>query len=137
MLSQQQQHQITHYLQQQIPSLLAVYLFGSQALGEAMESSDVDLAVYHSEDLDTLTLWYLSSELANLLGKDVDLVDFNQASTVFQSQILLAEQRLWCKDHDLVDSYEASIITMKLHLDASRAEILQSIRETGQVYSLG
>ncbi len=134
MLNKQQQQIIIENLLQQIPGLLSIYLFGSQAKGEADDSSDIDLAVYHSGSLDPVTLWEVSSEMANQLNRDIDLVDFNQASTVFQHQILSAEQRLWCKSSQ-VDSYEATIFNMKTQLDEWRADILQDIKETGRVYS--
>lgn len=133
-LTEKQQQTIISDLQQKIPDLLAVYLFGSQAKGEADDSSDIDLAVYHSGSLDPVTLWEVGSEMANQLNRDIDLVDFNQASTVFQYQILSAEQRLWCKSSQ-VDSYEATIFNMKTQLDEWRADILQDIKETGRVYS--
>jgi len=133
-LTEKQQQTIISDLQQKIPGLLAIYLFGSQAKGEADNSSDIDLAVYHSGSLDPVTLWEVGAELANQLDKDVDLVDFNQASTVLQHQILSAEQRLWCKNSQ-VDGYEATIFNMKTQLDEWRADILQDIKETGRVYS--
>ena len=48
-------------LQQRLPNLLAVYLFGSQASGQATPSSDVDLAVLMPGYLDPIELWDISA----------------------------------------------------------------------------
>ena len=133
-LSVSQCQQIIHYLQQHIPGLLAVYLFGSQARGQATEQSDLDLAVYHDGELDVVSLWELASELADQLDTDIDLVDFNRASTVFQYQILQDNCRLWSKDYR-ADNYEATVLNMKTTLDEWRSDILADIHQSGQVYS--
>jgi uncharacterized protein len=52
---------LTH-LQNQLPGLLAVYLFGSHAQGIAGPDSDVDLAVLLSGQADPVLLWQLSGD---------------------------------------------------------------------------
>lgn len=134
MISDAQLNTAVTQLQQDIPELLAVYLFGSQASGKAKPDSDIDLAVYHSGQLDVVALWEIGCALANQLNRDVDLIDFNQASTVLQHQILSRGRRLWAKDHQ-ADIYEIAVLKMKRELDARRAPVLERIVKTGRVYA--
>jgi len=62
------------HLQEYVPELMAIYLFGSQASGDAAAASDVDLAVLVRGQLDPLQLWELSGELADIVQRPVDLV---------------------------------------------------------------
>ena len=71
-------------LRNRLPDLLAVYVFGSQASGEAGPESDLDIAVLSTGPLDQVPLWQLSGELADLVGVPVDLLDLRAASTVMQ-----------------------------------------------------
>ena len=56
---------------------------------------------------DIIVLFNLSSDLAELAGCDVDLVDLRAASTVMQHQIIQTGVRWWAKDHqaDLFEIY--------------------------------
>ncbi|TXJ08068.1 MAG: nucleotidyltransferase domain-containing protein [Acinetobacter sp.] len=126
---------IIHVLQEQYPNLLAIYLFGSFAQGQAQQDSDVDLAVLVDDaKLDSLKLWENAQTLAIKLGRDVDLVDLHQASTVLQYQIIQYGQRLWAKN-DYADEYELFILNEKLKFDELRQAQLQDIQQRGYVYA--
>ncbi len=71
---------IVRLLVQAVPDLIAVYSFGSQASGQARESSDVDLAVLARQPLPSVRRFELEQELAGLLHREVDLVDLRGAS---------------------------------------------------------
>lgn len=47
---------VTHDLRAQLPHLLALYLFGSAASGNAAAHSDIDLAVLVDGKVDTVAL---------------------------------------------------------------------------------
>ena len=89
---------ILHDLRAQLPHLLALYLFGSAASGDAAAHSDVDLAILVEGKVDTVALWYLAQRLASRIGRDVDLVDLRAASTVLQYQIITTGRCLWARD---------------------------------------
>ena len=121
------------YLQQHVPSLLAISVFGSQAQHTATQSSDLDLAILMAGKMDTLQLWQLSTELAKQFHMDVDLLDLRAASTVMQYQIIMQGQCLWQQDAQ-GDLYECFILREKLELDAGRAGLLEDIQARGSVY---
>lgn len=123
-------------LRQRFPELLALYLFGSLARGEARPDSDVDLAVLLPGKAAPLSLWEASNALAQRFGRDVDLVDLRTASTVMQYQIITTGERLWARDGQAA-LYESFILSEKTALDTARAPLLQDILRTGKVLAHG
>lgn len=120
-------------LRERLPTLLAVYLFGSRANGNAGVDSDLDLAVLVAGKLDPVARWELAQDLAGLAGCDVDLVDLRAASTVMQYQVITTGLRLWHKDSQ-APLYESFILSEKTELDEARAGVLEDIRREGRVY---
>jgi len=68
--------------------VVALYLFGSEATGRNRKGSDVDLAVMVSGRLGGFERVEVETKLSNLLGRDVELVVFNEATPLLQHQIL-------------------------------------------------
>ncbi|HEX3047776.1 MAG TPA: nucleotidyltransferase domain-containing protein [Bacillota bacterium] len=63
-------------------------LFGSAARGQLRPDSDLDLAFLSDLALNEYEVFMRAQELAELLGRDVDLIDLNKASTVLKAQII-------------------------------------------------
>lgn len=120
-------------LQQSIPSLSALYVFGSQASGHAGPDSDLDLAVLADERIGAEKLWDLAAQLARIANCPVDLLDLRAASTVMQYRIITTGKRLWAKDSQAA-VYESFILSAKTALDEARSGLLQDIQKTGTVY---
>lgn len=59
--------------------LHGAWLYGSRARGEAVATSDVDVAVLFDEPLDPVILFDASGRLAARIGAAVDLVDLRRA----------------------------------------------------------
>lgn len=124
---------LVDHLKEAVPSLSAVYVFGSQVTGHATAESDLDVALLADDDLSAEELWELSSILARLVQCDVDLLDMRAASTVMQYRIITTGKRLWAKDSQAA-LYESFILSQKTALDEARAGLLQDIQTTGTVY---
>lgn len=81
---------IVEYLSRERP-VIAVYLFGSLAKGDATEKSDIDLGILLKEDFDFLADFTyklrLMGELKDITGKTVDIVFINRADPILQHQI--------------------------------------------------
>lgn len=121
------------HLHARLPSLLAVYLFGSQASGTAGADSDLDLAVLVAGEVEPLRLWALSGDLADIAGVPVDLLDLRAASTVMQYQIITRGRRLWAADAQAA-LFESFILSEKTALDGARAGVLADLQKEGRVY---
>ena len=121
------------HLQNHLPGLLAVYLFGSHAQGTAGPDSDVDMAVLVPGQVDPVSLWQLSGDLADIAGSPVDLIDLRAATTVMQYQVVTRGQRLWARDVQ-AGLFESFILSEKTAFDEARAGLLKDIQEKGFVY---
>ncbi|HEU4622612.1 MAG TPA: nucleotidyltransferase domain-containing protein [Burkholderiaceae bacterium] len=124
---------IVHALQSHVSNLLAIYAFGSRIQGHAHAHSDLDIAVLVAGYADTMRLWNLSSDLAELAKCDVDLLDLRAASTVMQYQIITTGERWWAKDIQ-APLFEAAVLSEKTELDTARAALLNEIQQRGTVY---
>jgi predicted nucleotidyltransferase len=64
-----------------------IIIFGSVAKGTARAESDIDIAYLSSLRKSTYQRFRIGQQLADILHRDVDLIDFEESSTVFQIQI--------------------------------------------------
>jgi len=124
---------IIELLQQRLPTLQAVYCFGSYATGHAGPQSDLDLAVLMPKAVDPVQLWALAGDVADLAGVPVDLVDLRPASTVMQFQVITHGQRLWAQGL-AAGLFECLVVSEKWALDAARDGVLSDILKDGRVY---
>ena len=124
---------VTRHLRAALPNLLAIYAFGSQVQGTAGPDSDLDLAVLVAGYADPLRLWTLASELQDIAGCSVDLLDMRAASTVMQYQVLTTGRRLWALDLS-AGLFECYVLSAKTDLDEARAGLLADIAKDGRVY---
>lgn len=115
------------------PKTLAIYAFGSRVNGTAHAASDLDLAVLSAGYAEPLQLWELSSELAEITGCAVDLLDMRATSTVMQYQILQTGRRLWAQE-PAAGLFECFVLSEKTALDSARAGLLADIQQTGKIY---
>lgn len=121
-------------LRARIPSLRAVYLYGSRSRMEDWPASDIDIAFYAGQPLDSLKRYDLAAELADLLSCDVDLVDMAAASTVMRSQIIGRGRRLFGEADPALEEFESRVFSDYARLNEERAAILEGVRESGSVY---
>jgi predicted nucleotidyltransferase len=124
---------IIQILKRRVPSLLAIYAFGSRIQGMARPGSDLDLAVLVAGYADPLALFELAGELADVAGCPVDLLDLRAASTVMQYQIITTGERWWVRDAQAA-LFEAAIMSEKTELDTARSGLLADIQREGSVY---
>lgn len=126
--------QLVKLIRSSLHNVLAIYVFGSQINGCANKDSDLDMAVLVEGYADPLDLWDLSSQIAEIVGSPVDLLDMRLASTVMQYQILQTGSILWAKQPD-TGLYESFILSEKTALDKARAGILKDIQQRGKIYA--
>jgi predicted nucleotidyltransferase len=124
---------IIQTLQTRVPKLMAIYAFGSRVQGTAGPTSDLDLAVLVAGYADTLALWQLAGDLADIAACPVDLLDLRAASTVMQHQIITTGERWWASDAQAA-LYEAAVLSDKTELDTARAGLLADSQRTGTIH---
>jgi len=126
--------QMADVIQEKIPDVLGVYVFGSVAKGEAGQSSDVDLAVLAHRVLPAMDVWLLAQSLAQDAGMDVDLIDLRSASAVMRMQVIAEGQRIICEDDEACTIFEDFVFSDYARLNEERADILKDIEVRGSVY---
>lgn len=114
-------------LREQFSDIIAIYLFGSYYNGHARQDSDLDIAVLFKEKKNTLAIWEASTQMASTLNLSVDLIQLNTASTVFRYVILSESKLLYCSDINRKDRFEVTAISMYLHFNEARKDLLREL----------
>jgi len=117
-----------------MPGLLAIYVFGSTAQGQASDDSDLDLAVLGTESVPSARLYELARTMESELGIDVDLVDLLTASTVLKHEVIALGRLVHCTDGDAVVDFEGRSLAEFGRYLADFAPLLRAVRETGKAY---
>jgi predicted nucleotidyltransferase len=92
------------------PDIAAVYLFGSHASGHQRKRSDLDLGVLFNRDIDGFRRIDLETELSNLLGKDVDLIDMGKSGPFLRHQIYKHGKMIYLDGTDFPFRFRAASI---------------------------
>lgn len=126
--------QIVETLKSVVPELLALYRFGSHGSAFERKDSDIDIAVLGRRPLEPRLIWDLSQELASKLGREVELVDLVNASTVLRAQVVAFGVRLFCADPGYCEPFEDYILSAYAHLNEERRGILSDVMHRGSIY---
>lgn len=88
-----------------------VYLYGSQAKKTAREDSDIDLAMYVTEDKNDLHLQLAAmSDLSTLLQKEVEIQVLNDCSITFVYRVISEGKTLFEKDENARVVFEEKVM---------------------------
>jgi predicted nucleotidyltransferase len=132
------QEKIIHAILRHYPDAQAIYLFGSYGTEWERPDSDVDIALLlppaQAKAVGSLALGDLHLTLAELLGREVDLVNLRRVSTVFQKEIIFAERRIFCGDEYAAAEFEMLVLSFYQKLNEERREILAAFAKTGRAY---
>jgi len=118
----------------ELPEVIAIYSFGSWGAPHVRPDSDIDLAVLLQNPVDRVHLWDVAQNIAREAGKDVDLIDLLQVSTVMQMQVISSGKRLYCRDHAGCKRFEDYVYVAYARLNEERRGILEDIKQRGTVY---
>ncbi|MBV4425489.1 type VII toxin-antitoxin system MntA family adenylyltransferase antitoxin [Clostridium tyrobutyricum] len=126
-------HKTIKFLKENIKPHL-IYIFGSSVNGIFREDSDIDIAFKSEHELTPYQVFMFSQSLADILGRDVDLIDLNKASTVFKVQIIANGKCVYCSDDVKKAYFEMYAYKDYAKLNEEREVILNNIKKRGQIY---
>ena len=98
--------------------------------------SDIDVAyLSHHRAVSAYDLYMLAQEMAGIVGRDIHLIDLQQASTVLQAQVVSRGPVIL--DLEPQKRQEFFILTLKQYarLNEERKPILAKAKERGRIYA--
>ena len=132
-LNEKERRDIVALLRKEIPSIQAVYLFGSQADKSANAASDVDIAFLTNETVSNVRRWEIAQKLAVLCLRDVDLIDLKTANTVLRFYVVAMGERLYGEGYE-VDLFETVSYSAYLRFKEERKAIVDAIVDDKRVF---
>lgn len=133
MLEENLKKQLIKVIQNKINPAFII-LFGSFAKGTNRIDSDIDLAFFSKEQLSSYERFLLASELAEIAGREVDLVELKQIDTVFTMQIFSQGIPIYIQDENEFTRQKMRAYSMYATLSEQRAGVIESIKERGSVF---
>ena len=133
-LSDDQINTIKTFLVQVLDPFL-IMLFGSAAAGQLRADSDADIAFLSDRETGSYQLFSLSQQLADLLGREVHLIDLKTASTVLQAQVVGKGKVILDKEPNRRQEFFMLVLKKYARLNEERAPVLAKIKERGTVYA--
>jgi predicted nucleotidyltransferase len=134
-LSTDQIENIKKFLISKVDPYLII-IFGSAAQGRMNPDSDIDVAyLSHHRAVSAYDLYMLAQEMAGIVGRDIHLIDLQQASTVLQAQVV--SRGTVILDLEPQKRQEFFILTLKQYarLNEERKPILAKAKERGRIYA--
>jgi predicted nucleotidyltransferase len=119
---------------QNYPQVLFAYLFGSQATGKVTPISDVDIAVYIDEHLNSSEQFKLQLHLVGVLCQalqrnDVEVAVLNDTDVVLRYQVLKNGRIIFCRDKAAKNEFFVRTISEYLDAEPMRAFHREKMKE--------
>jgi uncharacterized protein len=133
-LSEDQIETIKTYLLKKVEPYVII-LFGSAAQERLRQDSDLDLAFLSDRRFSAYELFMVAQELADLMKRDVDLIDLNKASTVLKAQIVGTGKVLLNRDDYRRMVFQMDTLKEYASLNEERQLILENFKKRGLSYA--
>ena len=108
-----------------------IYIFGSTVKNRDRGESDIDIAILTDRRVDEYELFILSQKLADILKKEVDLIDLNKASTVFKIQIIKTGKLIYNSNNLKKMYFQMRTLKDYAILNEERQEVIDKIKSRG------
>lgn len=112
----------------------AILIFGSYGQNRTHDESDIDIAFLSKTKINAADIFFVAQRLAELLGKEVDLVDLSESSTVFQSQVISTGKLIYCNNPSLWNAFQIVVLKKYAKLNEERKVVLDAIVRDGSIY---
>ena len=104
-----------------------IYIFGSMLKGRTRNNSDIDVAILADREIDEYQLYMISQQLADVLRREVDLIDLRKATTVFKAEILKTGKLLYNSDNPGKMHFQLGVLQDYVFLNERRKEVIDKL----------
>lgn len=111
-----------------------LYIFGSAAEGYFRKDSDIDIGFFSEKKINAYDIYMIKEELANILKRDIDLVDLKESTTVFKAQVIGKGEVIYSKDENILSEFRIRGFKEYGILNEERREILERVKKEGRIY---
>lgn len=112
--------------------IVFAYLFGSYTKGNIRKNSDVDVAIYLSDTMDTYEYLGIKMDLSDELKREVDLVILNDATPLLKYEIYRNNILLFTNDKAMESKFKVKTLfeydDMKRYLDLSYNKTIERLK---------
>lgn len=113
--------------------IIFAYVFGSYANGNVREDSDIDIAIYLKDNIDTYEYLDMKMKLSEALRREVDLVILNDATPLLKYEIYKNNISLFTNDKVIESKYKVKTLfeynDIKRYLDLSYEKTIERLKE--------
>ena len=114
-------------------AIIFSYIFGSFAKDNIRKDSDIDIAIYLKNNIDTYEYLHMKMELSEVLKREVDLVILNDATPLLKYEIYKNNILLFTNNKSIEGRYKVKILfeynDMKRYLDLSYEKTIERLKE--------
>lgn len=125
---------VVNLLQQELPGLRALYLFGSANHGALRSDSDIDLAVWQEDRIPPERRFDLAQRCAASLKRDVDLVEIEGVPLSLQAQIVAEGRKLFVATPVALAFFENTILSRYTAFNEERRPLVEMVMNRGSIH---
>lgn len=124
---------IIEYLTKELGAILII-VFGSIVTNKSHAQSDIDIALISDTKHSSMEIYSAAQDLANLIKRDVDLINLTEVSPVMQAQIITKGKIIFDENPRFRQEFFILALKKYARLNEEREVVINKIKERGRVY---
>ena len=112
--------------------IIFAYIFGSYAKGKMRANSDIDIAVYLDQEIDTETYLEIKMLLSDICEREVDLIILNDAPPLLKYQVYKNNILLFTRNKSIETHYKVKTLfeynDFKRYLDLAYEKTIERLK---------
>lgn len=114
-------------------NIIFAYIFGSYVQGKIREDSDIDIAIYLEDNIDTETYLEIKMDLTKICKRQIDLIMLNNATPLLKYEIYKNNILLFSRDKSIETNYKVRTLfeynDIKRYLDLSYYSTIDRLKK--------
>ena len=118
--------------------IIFAYIFGSYVQEKMRTNSDVDIAIYLSDKINTETYLKIKADLSEIFKKEIDLIILNNATPLLKYQVYKNNILLFTRSKTIESNYKVKTLfeysDIKKYLDLSYDKTIDRLKREVESY---